>query len=467
MENSHLVEISALLLLGLVLGCHYLLYRRQARSRLARRIQQATLVRSLTAALLAPLALVFNFNPGNPLPGLLLTQLLLYSCLSCAIEAVWVYLQDHPDSQPPRRDWRNSVRLALALTLTGDLILKDPSHLELFIALIASTLVLLAGLSIHKRLFYKVKPQRAWLRELQSKLSGHGLLLVCSLSFFYLLKGWAIIPITSGQMQLVRELLALTVALVLTESCAASLDYFLRLRHRSAEVAHLAADGLRALAYLALSLLALSHWTHQDLGALALSSAFFSLGLGLALKPTLGNLVAGLALRLNRDFEIGDFLQVGDLYGRVTHINWRSIDITTLENDIVALPHSRVARSTLINSSLPSPQHACYLEILLPLQHPPGVVRQRVLEALERIPEVAQFPPSEIYLMDLRARGCSYRIRWWLEDIVDRRLFESEVRSKLLYALQRHDLHPLLPQRQWIDSVAQTDPESPTGEDGI
>jgi len=63
--------------------------------------------------------------------------------------------------------------------------------------------------------------------------------------------------------------------------------------------------------------------------------------------------------------------------------------------------------------------------------------------------------------------ACHYRIRWWLEDIVDRPLFESTVLRQLTYGLMRKDLRPLLPLRLWQGLVPQANPQRPTGQDRI
>jgi len=48
------------------------------------------------------------------------------------------------------------------------------------------------------------------------------------------------------------------------------------------------------------------------LGPLLATSAVFSLILGLALQDTLGNLFAGVALQLDKPYEIGDWIEVNN-----------------------------------------------------------------------------------------------------------------------------------------------------------
>jgi len=460
--DGYLSGLSALLLLGILLSCHYLAFAKPARSRFARNLQRATKLRLLGVAGLSPIALELNLQQDFTLASLVANQILIYLLGSSCLEVAWLY-----QPRPGGRDWRNAARGLLLLLLLGQAALTRPNYRELVAALLATAIVARVGVKIHGKIFRDWKPQSLWLQSVQSRLASYALVLCLAASGFYLLRAWTVVPVTSGQIQGVREILVFIGLLAMVELGAGTLEHVLQRRHRSAEVAALATDGLRAIAYVVIALMTASRLFHRDLSSMALSSAFFSLGLGLALKPTMGNLVAGLVLRISRDFEIGDFIQVDDLYGKVTHIDWRSIGITTIENDLVALPHSRVARSRLINYSLPSPQHACYLDLKLSAQIPPGRVRRELLEIVEKIPEVAQFPESEVYLMDIRDGACHYRIRWWLEDIVDRPLFESTVLRQLTYGLMRKDLRPLLPLRLWQGLVPQANPQRPTGQDRI
>ena len=202
---------------------------------------------------------------------------------------------------------------------------------------------------------------------------------------------------------------------------------------------------MRAVLYGGIALILSSLATDRDIAALALSSAFFSVGLGFALKPTLGNFVAGLIMQVSRDFFIGDFVHIGPTFGLVTHIDWRTVSLGTNMLDTITIPHSQVARSMLINYTRPNPQHASYLEVKLSRLLPPGLVRRQLSELLEAIPEVCKSPPAEIYLMDLDGFANTYRIRWWIHHINDRPMHESAVLSQLAYGLERSSMPPAHP----------------------
>ena len=65
----------------------------------------------------------------------------------------------------------------------------------------------------------------------------------------------------------------------------------------------------------------------------------------IALSATtfLGNLLAGLMLRAFRNFMAGDFLRVGEHFGRITECGILHTEIQTEESDLLTLPNLYVA----------------------------------------------------------------------------------------------------------------------------
>lgn len=461
--ESYFIDLSSLLLLGVLLGCHFLAFRSPARSVLGRALQRAGKLRMLGVSVLAPLSLFLWLEGKSPLLTLLVNQILLYWVGSTVIEVAWLSRRAH---SPERKvlDWRPLLRLLWL----GGLILHagwgEPQYRDLAYSLAATTVVLVGLLRLHHSLFRPRDWLGAWMQKLQQRLIYHGYLLVVALSAYYLLRAWTVVPITSAHLRMTEQGLAFLLGLGAVEAAAATLEYILRLRRRSEEVAHLASDGLRAVLYCGLALALASLYTDQDVASLALSSAFFSVGLGFALKPTLGNFVAGLVLRFSHDFFIGDFVKIGETFGLVTHIDWRTVSIGTLTHDTITIPHHKVSHSVMVNYTRPNPQHGSYLELKLSRQLPPGLVRRQLLEILSAIPEVCDRPAPEVFLMDMDGFANTYRIHWWLHHIKDRPQHESAVQSQLSYGLERVDLRPLHPVRLLAFDEVNL-PDRPRGSD--
>ncbi|MBT9586849.1 mechanosensitive ion channel [bacterium] len=445
--ESYLIDLSSLLLLGVLLGCHYLAFRTPARGILGRSVQRAGKLRMLGASVLGPLSLFLWLEGHSPLLTLVVNQVLLYWLGSTVIEVAWLLRRAHSEHLPVKWNWRPPLRLLWMGSLMLHAGWDEPQYRDLAYSLAATLLVALVLLRLHRAVFGRQHQKGSWTDKLQRRLSGHGYLIITITSGYYLLRAWTVVPITSAHLHGVEKLMWLLLGLAAVEMAASSLEHVLLSRRRSEEMAHLAADGLRATLYCTLALVLSSQITDKDVTSLAVSSAFFSVGLGFALKPTLGNFVSGLIQRLSQDYFIGDFVHIGPIFGLVTHIDWRTVSLGTLTKDTITIPHSQVAHSLLINYTRPNPKHASYLELKLSRHIPPGMVRRQLLEILETIPEVCKQPEPEVYLMDLDGYANTYRIRWWIHHINDRFRHESIVHTRLMYGLERRSLRPVQPVR--------------------
>ena len=75
--------------------------------------------------------------------------------------------------------------------------------------------------------------------------------------------------------------------------------------------------------------------------------------IGLALQDTLGSVMSGIALLLERPFRVGDWLRIGDIEGQVIDINWRSVRLLTLERQVIIVPHQFIGKKIIRNYSQP------------------------------------------------------------------------------------------------------------------
>jgi small-conductance mechanosensitive channel len=92
-----------------------------------------------------------------------------------------------------------------------------------------------------------------------------------------------------------------------------------------------------------------------DVAALVATSAALSIVIGLALQETLANLFAGLALMLERPFEPGDWIQMGNLIGRVQEVSWRAVRLKLIrQEDYLVVPNSVVERDDAIHRAAAS-----------------------------------------------------------------------------------------------------------------
>lgn len=75
----------------------------------------------------------------------------------------------------------------------------------------------------------------------------------------------------------------------------------------------------------------------------------FALAFGFGAQNLANNLVSGIILLIERPVKIGDFVQVGDVYGRVEDIGMRATKINSLYNVHLIVPNSKLAQENVKN----------------------------------------------------------------------------------------------------------------------
>jgi len=89
------------------------------------------------------------------------------------------------------------------------------------------------------------------------------------------------------------------------------------------------------------------------------------LAIGLALQPTLTNVISGFHITAEKFVRIGDFVEIPsmNISGFVEDIGWRSVKIMTLMNQVVIIPNSKFSESVIINSHLPDRELAVWVQV--------------------------------------------------------------------------------------------------------
>ena len=186
-----------------------------------------------------------------------------------------------------------------------------------------------------------------------------------------------------------------------------------------------------------------------DVAALVATSAALSIVLGLALQETLSNLFAGLALMLERPFEPGDWIQMGDLIGRVQEVSWRAVRLQLIrQEDYLVVPNSVVAKSQIVNMSQPRPIHGHAVEVSAPNGEAPDRVRQVLVEAAKEVTGVLAAPPPKARVARFNETGIVYQLVYYLDDYPRIHDLQGEVLSRVWYAFRRHGIAAAVPRHR-------------------
>jgi small-conductance mechanosensitive channel len=182
-----------------------------------------------------------------------------------------------------------------------------------------------------------------------------------------------------------------------------------------------------------------------DLGSLVATSAVITAVLAFAMQDTLGNVLGGLVLQLDRSVRVGDWMRVEQVNGRVVEIGWRHTAIQTRDRETVIVPNGWLVKnrfSVIGARGDPMPVWRRWVRVNVDLSASPGEACRVLEEAVRnaRIPLVSPEPAPDAVLLELTPRYGSYAIRYWLEDPAHDDPTDSRVREHIVAALARHGM---------------------------
>ncbi len=82
---------------------------------------------------------------------------------------------------------------------------------------------------------------------------------------------------------------------------------------------------------------------------LVASIGVIGVGLGLALQGVLGNLVAGLTIIFTKPFRVGEYIEISNVHGQVTHIDLFSTVLLHSDLSSVVIPNRKIVGEILHN----------------------------------------------------------------------------------------------------------------------
>ncbi len=178
-------------------------------------------------------------------------------------------------------------------------------------------------------------------------------------------------------------------------------------------------------------------------GDLFAGSAVVTAVLGFALRDTLGNVFAGLAIHAEHPFEVGDWIQYDDNpahVGKVVEINWRATKVITLDLAYVIIPNGQLAQASIRNFTKPDAWSRRSLFITAPYEVPPQRVQAVMLEALRGSFGVLENPAPSVVTNAFTDRGIEYWVRLFTTEFGLRDRVDGMARDRIFYALARHGI---------------------------
>ncbi len=181
----------------------------------------------------------------------------------------------------------------------------------------------------------------------------------------------------------------------------------------------------------------------QPISAVLATSGVLAIVLGLALQSTLGDVLSGLAINIDRPFGAGDWITLaGGPEGQVLEINWRSTRLRTWQNDVIVIPNSVVAKAIVTNHTRHQGAHwgTCALAVDAGLR--PVEVIELIEAAINGVADGRTIAGATAYAADFGDGVVNYQVVYPVPDFGDQAYVRSEVIARLTAALILRSCQP-------------------------
>ena len=216
-------------------------------------------------------------------------------------------------------------------------------------------------------------------------------------------------------------------------------------KQRQTAIPHFLREVVGGVIFLIVLLLILSYGYHAEtqLKGLLAGSGVVAIIVGFAGQNLFAGIIGGISIQINRPFKVGDWLKVGDTYGEVREINWRSTRLCTNDDIYLDIPNNEMVSHAIVNLHYPTEVHAMRIRVGVEYKNPPNRVKDALFRAASTADGVLAEPRVKIFLVDFGESAVIYEIKFYMGNHARINEINDNVRTNVWYELERQGItHP-------------------------
>lgn len=174
--------------------------------------------------------------------------------------------------------------------------------------------------------------------------------------------------------------------------------------------------------------------------------------IGLLIKVNISDVIAGIAINVERSFRIGDWIKIDtEIEGHVIDITWRTTRIETFFGNIISLPNSKASEAVIENYDQPESLYWAGFTIHVEPQHSPDTVKEILTEAALDTDGIVGEP--WIRLMGVTSWSTEFWVRMQIDDMKQRYLYTEKLWKSCLIHLEENGVKPAV-QRHEVKMIS-------------
>jgi len=210
---------------------------------------------------------------------------------------------------------------------------------------------------------------------------------------------------------------------------------FLKRMKVDKEPANLLLKGARVGLYI-FAFLTIADQLQINIKSLLAGVGVMGLALSFAAKDTVGNIISGIVIIIDRPFKEGDWVLLGSMHATVTQIRLRTTVLTTFDNETVVVPNQQISQERIINYTM-TPKIRVKIPIGIAYKENISEARTVLLETIKGDDRILLNPSPIVIVTGLGDSSVNLQLRFWIENSEDQYGFAWEYTEKCKVALDK------------------------------
>ena len=164
--------------------------------------------------------------------------------------------------------------------------------------------------------------------------------------------------------------------------------------------------------------LSISDQLQINIKSLLAGVGVMGLALSFAAKDTVGNLISGIVIIIDRPFKEGDWIVIGDMHATVTQIRLRTTVLTTFDNETVVVPNQQMSQERIINYTM-TPRIRVKVTIGIAYKENIDAARAILLALPKNDDRILADPSPIVIVTGLDASSVNLQLRFWVENPIE------------------------------------------------
>ena len=172
------------------------------------------------------------------------------------------------------------------------------------------------------------------------------------------------------------------------------------------------------------------------------------IGIGFGIQDIVNNFVSGFIILFSRTVKRGDWITLGDRFGKIVDIGIRTSTLRTLDNIDIIIPNSHLISGELINWSYTDNTVRLHIPVGVSYSTDVDLVKNTLLDIAKKSEDVLENPPPEVRFVEFGDSSLNFELLVWIDvKKIPVPLAKSNLNYMIWYAFKEKGIQIPFPQR--------------------